>query len=242
MEQVNLKGLSRQELQDFVLSIGEKSFRAGQVWSWMYQKGAASFDEMTNISKDLRAEFKQLATISSLEEAGRRTSAVSQTVKFVWKLEDGRNIESVYIPEQDRRTVCISTQVGCAMGCVFCATGAMGFIRNLQVHEILDQIICITRIIGIKPTNIVAMGMGEPFLNYENVMKALDIINDPEGIAIGHRKITISTAGIVPGIMRYKKENRPYKLAISLNATTDTLRSRLMPVNRKYPVAALIDA
>jgi 23S rRNA (adenine2503-C2)-methyltransferase len=240
MQKANLKGLSRQELDAFIAGIGEKPFRSSQIWSWMYLRGLTSFDGMTNLSKNLRSKLEGLATISSLKLIEKKTSLTSQTTKFLWGLDDGLRLESVYIPEKRRRTVCISSQVGCGLGCRFCATAMMGFIRNLNPDEIVDQVISIWREMGEKPTNIVVMGMGEPLLNYENVIKALNIINDAEGIAISHRKITVSTAGVVPQLRRYTAEGHPYKLAISLNATTDAQRSLLMPINRKYPLRELI--
>ena len=240
MQKSNLKSMNREQLERFVVSMDEKRFRASQIWSWMYLRGAVSFDEMTSLSKDLR--FHRVAYIGTLKRIDKNVSPASGTQKFLWELEDGLRIESVYIPEGKRRTVCISSQVGCALGCRFCATAKMGLVRNLLVDEIVDQVISIWRDVGEKPTNVVVMGMGEPLLNYENIIRALVCINDPEGIAIGHRKITISTAGIVPQLYRYTEEGHPYKLAISLNATTDAQRSRLMPVNRTYPLEDLLRA
>jgi len=242
MEKVNLKGLARSELEDFVYDLGEKEYRARQIWSWIYQKGVNSFDDMTNISKKLRNHLSEVAYISSLKLYNESSSDQSGTRKFMWELKDGLFVESVYIPEGKRRTICISTQVGCAMGCKFCATGTMGFTRNLEPDEIIDQVLRIREITGKQPTNIVVMGMGEPLLNYDNLIKALTIIKDNEGIAIGHRKITISTAGIVPQIRRYIRDKEPYNLAISLNAATDKVRSQIMPVNNKYPIRMLIEA
>jgi len=242
MKKKNLKGLSREELAAFIEEIGEKSFRTGQIWSWMYLKGVNRFEEMTDISKGLRARLASIATIETLDCEQETGSNRSDTRKFLWRLHDGLHVESVYIPEVKRRTFCISTQVGCAMGCRFCATSTMGLIRSLEPWEIIDQVLGIKRLTGIHPTNIVVMGMGEPFANYDNVMKALCIIHDNNGLGIGHRKITISTAGLVPQIKRYLREKEPYNLAISLNAPYDALRSRIMPVNRKYSVQELIDA
>ena len=242
MQKRNLKGLSRQELDAFIAGIGEKHFRSSQIWSWMYFRGLTSFDGMTNLSKNLRSKLDGVATISSLKLIEKKTSSTSGTEKFLWELEDGLRLESVYIPEKRRRTVCISSQVGCGLGCRFCATASMGFVRNLYPHEIIDQVVSVGREVGEKPTNIVVMGMGEPLMNYDNVVKALNIINDAEGIAVSHRKITVSTAGIIPQLRRYTAEGHPYKLAISLNATTDAQRSKLMPVNRKYPLQELIRA
>lgn len=240
MKKRNLKGLSREELLAFVDSIGEKSFRATQLWSWIYHKGSVVFQEMSNISKDLRSRLDETAFISSLKLKKKTVSPVSGTRKYLWELEDGLTMESVYIPDGKRRTVCISSQIGCRLQCGFCATGRMGFVRNLLPHEILDQVIGVQRDVGEKLTNIVVMGMGEPFLNYDHVIKALSIIRDPEGIAIGHRKITISTAGIIPEIKRFIEEKQLFQLAISLNATTDEQRSRIMPINKKYPLKDLL--
>ncbi|MCJ7813624.1 23S rRNA (adenine(2503)-C(2))-methyltransferase RlmN [bacterium] len=240
MKKINLKSLSRQEFNQFIDDIHEKPFRADQIWSWIYQKNVISFDGMTNISRPLRATLERIAFIRSLKLIKKTISSISKTEKFLWRLEDGLLIESVYIPEGKRRTVCISSQVGCALKCHFCATGTMGFIRNLEVEEITDQILSISREVGQKPTNIVVMGMGEPLLNVDNVMKALYILNQSDGIAIGHRKITISTAGIIPQLIRYTNEAHPFKLAISLNATTDSQRTRLMPINKTYPLSELL--
>lgn len=242
MKRINLKTLSRHELDRFIAGIGEKPFRSSQIWTWIYQKGLTSFDGMTNVSRDLRNKFDRIARISSLKLIEKTSSPISRAQKFLYELEDGLRIETVYIPENKRRTICISSQIGCALQCSFCATGKMGFQRNLLPHEMTDQILSVWKEVGKKPTNIVVMGMGEPFLNYENVMQSLQIINDPEGIAIGHRKITISTAGMVPQIVRYTEEAHPFKLAISLNATTDVIRSKLMPINEKYPLKQLLEA
>ena len=228
-------------METFVLSMGEKSFRAKQLWSWIYQKGVTSFDEMTNIAKSFRLDLDQKAQIGSLDLLTQTNSRSSETRKYLWQLKDGLQVESVFIPEQKRRTICISTQVGCAMGCRFCATGTMGFIRNLEPNEIVGQVLQVRRDIG-QPTNLVIMGMGEPFMNYDNLLKALYIIKDGDGVAIGHRKITISTAGIVPRILQYTKERHPFLLAISLNATTDEVRNEIMPINHKYPIAELLSA
>ncbi len=240
MKKINLKSLSRQEFNQFINDIHEKPFRADQIWSWIYQKNLTSFDGMTNISHPFRATLKQIAFISSLKLIKKTISSISKTEKFLWELTDGLRIESVYIPEGKRRTVCISSQIGCALKCQFCATGTMGFIRNLESDEITDQILSVSKEIGQKPTNIVVMGMGEPLLNFDNIMKALYIINHSDGMAIGHRKITISTAGIIPQLIRYAEEGHPFKLAISLNAATDHVRTRLMPINKTYPLGELI--
>ncbi len=241
-EKTHIKALGQAGLEEWVSALGEKPYRARQLWKWLIQRGAASFSEMTDLSKAFRSRLEATAEIRSLRRVSADRSGDTGAVKFLWECPDGNRIESVYIPEGDRRTVCVSSQAGCGLGCVFCATGRLGFIRNLESWEILDQVIGVRRETGAAPTNIVVMGMGEPFLNYDAVMGALAVMNDPEGLAIGHRKITVSTAGVIPGLLRYTAENRPYKLAVSLNAVTDGLRTRIMPVNRKYPIAALMEA
>lgn len=208
----------------------------------MYRKGASSFDAMTDLSRAFRQKLADSAELEVLRLVRETGSDLTGTRKFLWECADGMRIETVFIPEADRRTVCVSIQAGCALGCAFCATGGMGFVRNLESWEIVEQVLGARRRMESRPTNIVVMGMGEPFLNYENGMKALAVIADPEGLAIGHRRITVSTAGILPGIRRFAREGQPYKLAISLNATTDGIRSRIMPVNKKYPLAGLLAA
>ena len=242
MHKTDLKTLTRSELIRFVENLGEKPFRASQLWLWLYHKGVTSFDEMSNLSKDFRERLKNAAEIRSIELFQKTVSVSTGTQKFLWRLQDGQKIESVFIPESDRKTICISSQAGCALGCTFCATGGMGFRRNLEACEIVDQVLAVRRETGVQPTNIVVMGMGEPFLNYENTMHALDLLNDPEGVAVGHRKITVSTAGIVPRIRQYTEEDRPYKLAVSLNAVSGTLRTELMPVNKTYPLGDVIQS
>jgi 23S rRNA (adenine2503-C2)-methyltransferase len=242
LRRVRLKTLDKSGLSEWIDSIGEKPYRGRQLWSWMYGKGASSFDDMTDLSKAFRLKLADLAELETLRLERETDSGLTGTRKFLWECGDGVRIETVFIPDADRRTVCVSSQAGCALGCAFCATGGMGFIRNLESWEIVEQVLGSRRITGIRPTNIVVMGMGEPFLNYENVLKAMDVLSDPAGPAIGHRRITISTAGIVPGIRRFTREGRPYKLAISLNATADAIRSKIMPVNRTYPMAGLLSA
>jgi 23S rRNA (adenine2503-C2)-methyltransferase len=242
MQKVNLKSLTKIELGSYVASLGEKPFRAGQVWSWLYNKGAVSFDDMSNLSKHFRETLAASAEISRLTLVRKTVSEAYGTQKFLWQLDDGLRIESVYIPESDRKTVCISSQVGCALGCAFCATGRMGFRRNLVPHEIIDQVLSVRRETSVQPTNVVVMGMGEPLLNYGHVMLALGVLNDPEALAIGHRRITVSTAGIVPRIRQMADEGRPFKLAVSLNAARDDLRGLLMPVNKIYPMDEVVGA
>ncbi|HDQ43949.1 MAG TPA: 23S rRNA (adenine(2503)-C(2))-methyltransferase RlmN, partial [bacterium] len=232
MKRINLKTLSRSGLDEWILSVGEKKFRAAQLWSWMYQKNETDFTRMTDLARDFRGKLEETAEAGTLVLENLRVSAASGTRKYLWRLEDGLRVESVFIPDGVRRTVCVSSQVGCAMGCTFCATGTMGFVRNLSAFEILEQFLGVWRDVGEKPTNIVVMGMGEPFLNYDAVIRAMTILNHQEGSAMGARKITLSTSGIVPQILRFAEEKQPFQLAISLNASSDAQRSEIMPVNR----------
>lgn len=240
-QKINLKNLTRKELEQFIEVLEEKSFRARQLWQWMYEKKVTDFSQMTNISKALQGKLSSKAQLKSLT-LDQKLKSSSGTIKYLWELEDGLKIESVYIPEGKRKTLCVSSQVGCTLGCRFCATGKLGFIRNLELYEIVDQIISVQRDLNFSLTNIVMMGMGEPFLNYHNLMKALYIINDGEGIAIGHRKITISTAGVVPKLKQYTEEKHPFKLAISLNGTHQEQREHVMPVTKIYPFDDLLAA
>ncbi|RKY80488.1 23S rRNA (adenine(2503)-C(2))-methyltransferase RlmN [candidate division KSB1 bacterium] len=242
MGQVSLKGLSKAELEEFAVSLGWEPYRGRQLFRWLYQKNVASFIEMTSFRKEIRAHLEQSANLHQVFLVSQHQSYHDDTIKFLFALPDGLQIESVFIPEDTRKTVCVSTQVGCALGCRFCATGRMSFKRNLQPGEIIDQVLQIKRILNCEVTNVVMMGMGEPLLNYDHVIKAAYLLSDPEGVAIGKRKITISTCGIVPAIYRYTDEGHRFGLAVSLNATTDTIRSQLMPINKKYPIAKLMEA
>ena len=234
------------ELIDFVKSIGEKEYRAKQIFECVHQRCAADFREMTNLSKALQNTLVETADISRLillkdlqSDDGAR--------KFLFTLRDGYTIETVYIPEnqpkadpppaEKRKTLCISSQVGCALKCSFCATGMMGFYRNLSAGEIIDQFLTAARIIGEKITNVVFMGMGEPFMNYDNVLKAADIINDPNGYGLGVRHITISTIGLIHRIEQFLSEGKKYKLALSINAGTQSMREVLMPITKKHPLS-----
>ena len=248
----DLKGMSPDELERFITALGKEKYRTKQLLSWIYAKGVSDFEAMTDLSKTFREELTRIARISAVEEVERQTST-DGTTKFLFQLEDGRRIESVLIREggqktserqktsRRRRTVCLSSQVGCALGCTFCATGRMGFIRDLTAAEIVDQLIAVRRSEE-HVTNVVLMGMGEPLLNYDNVLKAARLMNLEMGIALGMRKITLSTAGIVPGIERLARERLHIGLAISLNATDDRTRTRLMPINRRYPLDKLLSA
>jgi len=244
----NLKGFNLAELHSFVEELGEKKYRAVQLYSWLYAKAAQSFDEMTDISKDFRTVLSQISNISNLHLVTQSVST-DGTTKYLFKLNDDLAIESVLIPstkksseEEKRLTLCVSTQVGCPLDCKFCATGAMGFIRNLTAGEIIDQVIQVQRNSQRRITNLVYMGMGEPMLNYENVMKSIDIINDKNGLNIGARHITISTAGYADKIRQLADEERPVKLALSLHSLDNEKRIKLMPITKKFSVDELIKA
>jgi len=242
MEKQNITGMTLEQMETLMESIGQPTYRAAQLFNWIYKRRADSFDQMTNFSKSLRSQLSDFADIGHIEVADQRVASDKSTIKFLFRLSDRYHVESVYMEEGKRRTICLSSQVGCSLGCKFCATGDMGFLRNLSAGEIVEQLLAIHRNVGAEATNVVLMGMGEPFLNYEEVIKACDLISHDKGIAIGKRKITISTAGIVPQIRRFTDEGQRYKLAISLNAPVDSTRSQLMPINKKYPVHELMNA
>ncbi len=242
MNNLNITGMTLEQMAALMESIGQPKYRAAQLFNWIYKRNVTAFEQMTNFSKSLRSRLSELAHLGHLEVADQRMAADGSTIKFLFRLPDGHHVESVYMEDGKRRTVCLSSQVGCALGCEFCATGAMGFIRDLSAGEIVDQLLAIHRIVGTEATNVVLMGMGEPFLNYQEVITASDLISHDKGIAIGKRKIIISTAGIIPRIKQFTDEGQRYKLAISLNAPDDVTRTRLMPINKKYPVHELMNA
>ncbi|NTU42315.1 MAG: 23S rRNA (adenine(2503)-C(2))-methyltransferase RlmN [Nitrospirales bacterium] len=236
----DLKSLSRKDLERFILDAGLPTFRARQILHWIYEKYARSISEITELSRDLRERLAERATIGNLSVIDRLISR-DGTEKFLFGLEDGETIESVLIPDEDRLTLCISSQVGCAMGCRFCLTGKMGLKRNLGAGEIVDQVISVNRaVMPRRVTNIVLMGMGEPLANLENVSEALWRLT--ELMAISPRRITLSTSGIVPKILDLPRRAPMVNLAISLNATTDEVRDYVMPVNKTYPLKTLLDA
>ncbi|MGQ9609986.1 MAG: 23S rRNA (adenine(2503)-C(2))-methyltransferase RlmN [bacterium] len=242
-KKIDIKGRLLPELEELVLSWGEKRYRARQLMLWLYHKRAETFDEMTDISKSFRSKLNELAYISQLKLLAKETSKVDNTTKYLFELGDGKKIESVLMYDSDRLTCCVSTQIGCTQGCVFCATGRSGFVRNLSSAEIINQIMAIEADLGNGKsiTNVVLMGMGEPFLNYENVIKAIRLMNASEGLMIAARKITISTSGLVPQIRQFTNEMTQIGLAISLNATDDETRSQLMPINRKYSISEVLN-
>ncbi len=239
---VQLKNFSQLELENWVQTRGEKAFRGRQLFQWIWQKGVEEFKEMTNLSKSLITELEQNCSLNLSTVHQVQTSATQGTSKFLIRLNDGKFVETVLIPEGSRVTVCLSSQVGCALDCDFCATGKMGLNRNLTSGEIADQLLHVRRFSDCPITNIVFMGMGEPFHNYEPVIRAADILNAKLGFAHGARKITISTSGLVPQIRQFADEGHRYKLAVSLNASDDTSRTQLMPVNKKWNIADLVTA
>ncbi|MBI5020525.1 MAG: 23S rRNA (adenine(2503)-C(2))-methyltransferase RlmN [Ignavibacteriales bacterium] len=249
MDKINLKGLTLKELEEFAVSNGESKFRGKQLFEWLYSKEAATFDEMTSISKALREKLSSIVNIGKIEIIESQKSS-DGTIKYLIGLSDGKNIESVLIPsvikfeeseeEIKRLTLCVSTQVGCPLDCKFCATGTMGLDRNLTAGEIIDQLIAVKKDIGKKITNLVYMGMGEPFLNYDNVMKSIEIIST--GMDIAARRIIVSTVGLVPQIKQIADEKRKMKLAISLHSLDDKVRKEIMPIAKKHPLTDLIES
>ena len=239
MEKIDLKSLSKDDVESFIKDAGLPSFRSRQILHWIYERYAQSLEEITELSKKLREELAERAYISNLTLLNRMTSH-DGTEKFLFGLEDGETIESVLIPDEERLTLCISSQVGCAMGCVFCLTGKSGLKRNLGPHEIIDQVISVNRmILPRRITNIVLMGMGEPLANFDNVVEALRRMTGV--MVISPRRITLSTAGIVPRIAELGQLGLKVNLAISLNATTDSVRDVIMPINKTYPIKAVLD-
>ncbi|MEZ4600337.1 MAG: 23S rRNA (adenine(2503)-C(2))-methyltransferase RlmN [Syntrophotaleaceae bacterium] len=236
---VDIKNLTLEELTDFLSGLGKERFRAGQIMRWVYSRGVRSFAEMTDLAKGLRAELEEQAVISQLLPEAVEESR-DGTRKYLFRLWDGETVEAVRIPmEGDRATLCISTQVGCAMGCSFCLTGTFGLVRNLTPAEIVNQVCAAMAEAPVN--NVVLMGMGEPLHNLDNVVKALKILYMPEGFNFSPRKITLSTAGLVPEMLELGRRIR-VNLAVSLNATTDEIRDRLMPINRRYPLKVLMSA
>lgn len=237
----NLKDLTIEELKQFCIGEGLEAYRAGQIFRWIWKKDCTAFAEVTTISKANRMLLQQKAVIRTLKQLKVQTSK-DRSVKFLFGLSDGNSIETMYIPTRKRKTVCVSTQVGCALKCAICNTGKSGFRRNLYAWEIADQVRRVESYIGKSISNVVLMGMGEPMLNYENTLRAIRILNDDLGMNIGARKITVSTAGIIPGIKKLAKEPLQVKLAVSLNAADEEKRDVLMPINRKYNLRKLFDA
>jgi len=240
MSEIDLKALSKEQIDAFTREAGLPAFRSRQIIHWIYERYAHTIEDITELSKTLREELSEKAHISNLIQLERLTSA-DGTQKFLFGLQDGETIESVLISDEDRLTLCISSQVGCAMGCVFCLTGKSGLKRNLGPHEIIDQIISVNRLILPKRiTNIVLMGMGEPLANFDNAVEALRRMTGL--MMISPRRVTLSTSGIVPKIAEMGRMGLKVNIAVSLNATTDAVRDIIMPVNKTYPIRTLLNA
>ena len=234
-----IHGLFLSELEEWLEQTGEKKFRAKQIWQWLYHHQIDGWDEMKNIPKSLREKMAESFIFHALEKVETQESNTG-TRKILSQLIDGELIEEVLIPADDRRTVCISSQVGCMYGCAFCASGQLGVKRNLKAGEIVGELLAAQREYGERITNVVFMGIGEPFDNYDEVMRAIRIMNDPDGFCLGARRITISTCGVVPGIQRFEREGLQVELSVSLHAPTDNIRDKLMPVNVSWSLDELL--
>ncbi|EGN74732.1 methyltransferase [Idiomarina sp. A28L] len=247
MKKVNLLDLNREGIRQFFAELGEKPFRADQVMKWIYHYCIDDFDNMTNLNKPLREKLKQIAEIKAPEIKVQKES-IDGTIKFAMELSDGQEVESVWIPEADRATLCVSSQVGCALECTFCSTGQQGFNRNLKVSEIIGQVWRVNKLLGsygdtgVKPvTNVVMMGMGEPLLNMKNLVPALQLMLEDFGYGLSKRRITVSTSGVVPALDQLR-EQVDVALAISLHAPNNKLRDEIVPINKKYPIAEFLAA
>jgi len=242
MNKVNLLDLEYKELENLILDLGMKKFNAKQIYEWLHVKIVRKIEDMTNISKKHRELLEEKTYIPYLNLLNHQVSKKDGTEKFLFKLEDGETIETVLLRHKGRNTVCVSTQVGCAVKCAFCATGQGGFSRDLYSHEIINQVYTIHRRLlkkGEGVNNLVYMGMGEPLLNLNNTIKSIRMLSDENGLNISKRRITVSTSGIVPGIEKLLQEKMPIGLAISLHAVTDQKRNEIMPINRRYPLQDL---
>ena len=238
----DIKSMSIAELKEEMLSLGEKAFKATQIYSWLHKHSAESFDEMTNISKDLRENLKKNYDIYNCTIEKKLVSVYDDTVKYLFRLNDGELIESVVMKYKYGYTICVSSQVGCKMGCRFCASGIAGFVRNLTPSEILSQIYKAQKDLDIRISHIVMMGVGEPLDNYDNVIKFLRLVSDENGINIGMRNISLSTCGVVTGIYKLMEEKLQLTLSISLHAPDDVTRSKTMPVNDRWNIDELLKA
>jgi len=245
-DKINLLDLNRADMEAFFLARGEKAFRATQVLKWLHQYGVTSFDEMTNLGKALRAKLAEHAEIRAPEVVIDQVSA-DGTYKWLLRLDSGNSVEAVFIPERGRGTLCVSSQVGCALACSFCSTGRQGFNRNLSVAEIIGQVWVANKALGRDPkgeriiSNVVLMGMGEPLLNFDNVVKAMDLMMDDFAYGLSKRRVTLSTSGVVPALEKLKQTS-DVALALSLHAPNDKLRDELVPLNKKYPIREVLDA
>ena len=241
MQVKKIRDFSPKKLESFIVELGEKPFRARQVCKWLYQKDAVSFDEMTDLSIETRGKIKSVFDIEPTLKIIEEQKSTDGTLKYLFELSDSNRIESVIIPEKKRLTLCISSQVGCALGCKFCLTGTVGKIRNLDTSEIIDQYLFISSKLPGPITNIVFMGMGEPLDNIERVIDTIEILTDKNAIGMSSKRITVSTSGLVSGINELGKRIS-VNLSISLNASNDNTRNEVMPINKKYPIRKLINS
>lgn len=239
-EKKDIKSLTYEQLVSYVESMGEKAFRGKQLYQWIHERLVTSFEEMTNLSKEFRKQLEDNCTIGSAKIAGRQISG-DGTNKFLMELSDGNHVESVLMKYRHGNSVCISTQVGCRMGCRFCASTVGGLIRSLKTSEMLDQIYEIQRVTGERVSNVILMGIGEPLDNYDNVVRFIRMLSDEHGLNISQRNITLSTCGLVDNIRKLKEENLTITLAISLHAPNDALRREMMPIANKYSIAEIMD-
>ena len=237
----NIKDYNLEELKQELISLGEKPYRAEQIFNWLYREKVKNIDDMTNLSLDLRNKLKENYTMCNFEILKKQKSS-DGTIKYLFDVLDGNAIETVLMQYHHGKTICVSSQIGCKMGCKFCASTGIQFGRNLSTGEIVEQVLAVEQDIGENISNIVFMGIGEPFDNYENVMKAIKIINNPKGLEIGARHISVSTSGIVPKIYDFANEDLQCTLSISLHATNNKKRSEMMPVNNAYPIEELMKA
>ena len=241
-KKIILKGMNELELQEYCKNLKLPKFHGSQLYRWMYKNNCDNIESMNNIPKKLQEEINVNALIKLLTVKIKSKSKIDKTTKFLLETHDNKFIETVSMIENDRHTICLSSQIGCSVDCDFCATGKMGIIRNLSSGEIIDQLIIIKKNIKKPVTNVVFMGMGEPFLNYKNVIKSCKILCNHNGFNLSSKRITISTSGILPKIDLYIKEKHKYKIAISLNASNDNLRDKIMPLNEKWNIKKLIMA
>jgi len=248
VERVNLLGLTLPKMEEFFLSIGEKKFRGAQMVKWIHQQGVTDFDQMTNLSKPLRDRLKEMAEVRPPQVVFQGDSE-DGTRKWLMEVDGGSKVETVYIPEGDRGTLCVSSQVGCSLDCSFCATGKQGFNKNLTAAEIIGQVFLAAKSFGLPVkdsqkravTNVVMMGMGEPLLNFEPVVDAMSLMLEDQAYCLSKRRVTLSTSGVVPNLNELAKVT-DVALAVSLHAPTDALRDELVPINRKYPIAVLFES